>query len=52
MEKDQSFEQAFELDNSAMAELGLEILEVDESTVLEEMGASIGFNSCSLIITN
>lgn len=50
MEKDQSFEQEFELNNADMAELGLEVLEVDESTVLEEMGASFGTNSCSIVI--
>lgn len=30
-------------------DLGLEILEVDGSTVLEEMGASFGYNSCSSV---
>ncbi len=48
--KEQSFEQEFELNNVDMAELGLEVLEVDESTVLEEMGASFGTNSCSIVI--
>lgn len=50
MGEDQLFEQEFELDNMDTAELGLEVLEVDESTVLEEMGASVGNNSCSIVI--
>jgi hypothetical protein len=39
-------QKTYDIDNG---ELGLEILEVDSSTVMDEMGASIGYNSCSRI---
>lgn len=38
-----------EQSQESLEELGLTILEVEDSTVLEEMGASIGWNSCSSI---
>lgn len=36
--------------NETLKELGLEILEVSTSTMLEDMGASVGKNSCSTVI--
>lgn len=55
MKYDKSLNEVNEnVDNCSMFDqdfdLGLEILEVDGSTVLEEMGASIGFNSCSSVV--
>lgn len=32
-------------------DLELEVYEVSSSTVLEEMGASNGYNSCSVVVT-
>lgn len=38
------------LESNKLSDFGLEVLEVDSSTVLDEMGASIGFNSCSQVL--
>ncbi|MFI3124792.1 hypothetical protein ODU07_04740 [Streptococcus suis] len=37
-------------DSNELSDFGLEVLEVDSSTVLDEMGASQGHNSCSQVV--
>lgn len=38
------------MENINLEELGLEVLEVDTDTMLEDMGASFGFKGCCSIV--